>query len=366
MAATKRAARKSGRTAGRKAARKISAAKRPRPRRSFVIDFHTHIIVPEIDEWVKANSIPGGVGNRPRASGRSVALQQRQNRLIHPKLTDPKARLRDMDRMGIDLQVLSVNLSHYCYWAKPARAAEIARRCNDRIAEMVAGAPDRFVGIGTVPLPDPRRAEAELERAVTELGLRGAVVSSNTEGAGMELGDKRLDRFWAKAEALNVPIYVHPAGFSHPERLANYFLWNSIGQPLEEALAMASLIYDGAMDRFPRLKVCIAHGGGFLPYYAGRVDRAFEARPETRTNIGAKPSRYMRRFYYDTTVYNPDMIEFLARKVGTGRIVLGTDYPVWLAEWKPLAFVKRLKGLSAEAKEGILWRNAARMLGLRL
>jgi len=356
MAATKRAGRKA---APAKATKPGRAARRP-----FVIDFHTHVIVPEIDEWVKANSIPGGVGNRPRASGRSVALQQRQNRLIHPKLTDTKTRLRDMDRMGIDLQVLSVNLSHYCYWAEPARGLEIARRCNDRIAEMVADAPDRFAGIATVPLQDPRRAAAELERAVSRLGLRGAVVSSNTEQR--ELGDKSLDRFWAKAEALKVPIYVHPAGFSHPERLKNYFLWNSVGQPLEEALAMASLIYDGTMDRFPKLKVCIAHGGGFLPYYAGRVDRAFEARPETRTNITTKPSRYMRRFFYDTTVYNPDMIEFLARKVGTGRIVLGTDYPVWVAEWRPLAFVRRIKGLSEAEKEGILGRNAARMLGLRL
>ena len=120
------------------------------------------------------------------------------------------------------------------------------------------------------------------------------------------------------------------------------------------------------MDRHPRLKLCIAHGGGFLPYYAGRVDRAYEARPETRENIKAKPSVYMKRMHYDTTVYNPDMIEFLAQKVGVKRVMMGTDYPVWLADWDPLGFVKRIRGLSSKQKAAILGGNAAKLLGLRL
>jgi aminocarboxymuconate-semialdehyde decarboxylase len=330
----------------------------------FVIDFHAHIIVPEVEAWVKANSVPGGVGPRARATGNSVRLQQQQNQIIRSKLTDPKVRLRDMDKMGVDMQVLSVNLSHYCYWTPPEKALDIARTCNERVAEMVSFNPDRFVGIGTVPLPSPKQAAAELKRAVTELGLRGAIISSHAES--MELGDRKLDPFWSMAEKLDVPIYVHPAGFSHPERLRNYFLWNSIGQPLEEALAMSSLIYDGAMDRHPRLKLCIAHGGGFLPYYAGRVDRAFEARPETRENITAKPSIYMKRMHYDTTVYNPDMIEFLAQKVGVKRIMMGTDYPVWVAEWDPIGFVKRIPCISSAQRAAILGGNAAKILGLSI
>ena len=353
----------------KKTVRKTKRANKPsarisRPRKPFIIDFHAHVIVPEVDAWVKANSIPGGVGPRARAADKSVALQQRQHRIILPKLTDPKVRLRDMDKMGVDMQVLSVNLSHYCYWAPAEKAAEIARTCNERVAEMVAVEPDRFVGIGTVPLPDPKRAAAELKHAVTDLGLRGAIISSHAET--MELGDPKLDPFWSMAESLDVPIYVHPAGFSHPERMRKYFLWNSIGQPLEEALAMSSLIYDGALDRHPRLKLCIAHGGGFLPYYAGRVDRAFEARPETRENIKAKPSAYMKRMSYDTTVYNPDMIEYLAQKVGVGRIVMGTDYPVWRAENDPLGFVRRIRGLTSSQRAAILGGNAAKLLGLSL
>lgn len=328
------------------------------------IDFHTHVIIPEVSDFARARSVAGGVGGQARVGRSSAGLQKRQNKAVLAKATDPLVRLGDMDRMGVDIQVLSVNLSHYCYWAEPARGLEMARLCNDRIAEMVDSAPDRFVGIATVPLQDVGRAVRELKRAVTKLGLRGVVISSNAEGR--ELGEPVFRRFWTAAVELDVPVYIHPAGFTQPERLKKHFLWNSLAQPLEEALAMSSLIYEGVLDDFPKLKICIAHGGGYLPYYAGRADKAFEVRPESRLHIDRKPSAYMRRFYYDTVVFNRDMLEFLVAKVGANRIVMGTDYPVYMAEADPVGFVMRSRRLSRETKEKILWRNAARMLKLRL
>ena len=161
-----------------------------------------------------------------------------------------------------------------------------------------------------------------------------------------------------------MPVYIHPHGFTDTSRMGQYFLWNSIAQPLEEAMAMASIIYSGLMDRYPRLKIVMAHGGGYLPYYAGRVDRAFEVRPETRVNIDRKPSAYMRRFYYDTCVYNPDMIQFLASKVGASRIVMGSDYPVFMKDPDPIAFVKKVRGLNPAQRRGILGGTAARLLRL--
>lgn len=329
-----------------------------------VIDVHTHIRTPMVSEFVRTHPVSGGPGKQPWPAKSSAAFQNRQAGAVRARHTDPKARLRDMDRMGVDIQVISENLPQSCYWADGAEAAEMARACNDAFAEFVAFRPDRFVAIGVVPLQDVPRAVRELERAVTRLGLKGAVVSTNIRNR--DLGEPRFHRFWAKAEALGVPIFLHPQGFTHPDRMQKFFLSNSIAQPLEETLAMASLIHEGVMDRFPKLKLCIPHGGGFLPFYSGRVDRAFEIRPEASENISKPPSAYMRRFLYDTVIFDRAMLTYLVNKVGAGRVMMGTDYPVLLGEQDPVGFIRGTRALSREAKEKILYRNAARLLKIPL
>ena len=328
------------------------------------IDFHAHMIVPEVKDFISRHSVAGGVGKQRRVSKSSSAFQKRQERENWSKNTDLKVRLKDMDRMGIDIQVLTPNLHHYCYWAKPEDGLKISRIVNDHISEIVNDHSNRFVGMGTIPLQDVGTAIKELDRAVNELDLRGVIINSNVNK--QELGEPMFRRFWARAETLGVTVYIHPAGFTQPERLQKYFLWNSVAQPLEETLAMCSLIYEGVLDAFPRLRICIAHGGGYLPFYTGRVDRAYETRPETRKNIHKYPSQYLRNFFYDTVVYNRDMLMFLLKKVGDNRIVLGTDYPAFLGEEDPVGFVNRARGISRETKEKILWRNAAKLLKIRL
>lgn len=325
-----------------------------------VIDFHTHINLPEVQAWIRANA-KGPSKPRPRVSRSSAAFQKRQDKIVQSRSTDMRARIRDMDRAGIDIQVISAHLTHYCYWAPARKGLEVAKIFNDRAAEIAAAHPDRFVCLANVPLQAPKLAVREYERAVG-LGHRGVQISTRTEDK--ELGDPALEPFWEAAEAFGLPVYVHPHGFTSTERMGEYFLWNSIAQPLEEAMAMASIIYSGLLDRYPRLKIVMAHGGGFLPYYAGRVDRAFEIRPETRANIDRKPSAYMRKFYYDTCVYNADMVQFLAAKVGVGRIVMGSDYPVFLKEPDPVAFVKKVPGLKPADRRRITGGTAARLLRL--
>ncbi len=325
-----------------------------------VIDFHTHINMPEVQTWIAKNAT-GSNRPRPRVSRGSAAFQKRQDKAVGSRSTDMKARIRDMDRLGIDIQVISAHLTHFCYWAPARKGLEVARIFNDRAAEIVAEHRGRFACLATVPLQAPKLAVRELARAKT-LGHRGVEISSRTEDK--ELGDPALEPFWEAAEDLAMPVYIHPHGFTDTSRMGQYFLWNSIAQPLEEAMAMASIIYSGLMDRYPRLKIVMAHGGGYLPYYAGRVDRAFEVRPETRVNIDRKPSAYMRRFYYDTCVYNPDMIQFLASKVGASRIVMGSDYPVFMKDPDPIAFVKKVRGLNPAQRRGILGGTAARLLRL--
>lgn len=338
---------------------KIARRKYPR------IDVHTHVALPHVLE------IARGIRIRSKAPGtqhwvpaESRAEHARQSADQGTELNDPKARLRDMDAMGVDIQVISMNLPTPTYWAAPRKGLEVCRACNEGVAEFVAADPDRFVGIGAVPLQDAALAGAELEHAVKTLGLRGAIVPSNIQGR--DLGEERFRPFWAKAEALGVPIYIHPRGFTHDARLHKYFLWNSIGQPLEEALAMASLIHEGVMDAFPKLKIIIAHGGGYLPYYAGRGDRSFHSRPEPRQNIDREPSKYMKRFWYDSTVFDRDMLEMLVRRVGPGKVMMGTDYPRGEVEEDPVGFVTRTKGIGAEDKRRIMSDNAAKLFGLSL
>ena len=350
------------------AAAKVSTAKRAsrrsgRARRPFVIDFHAHVVEPEVRAFSQGHVVNTAIPDLTGVSKRDVTAWNNWRQMITSKMVDPMVRLRDMDETGVDVQVLTPSLVHqYTYWADPETSLKMEQRANNRIAEMVAVAPDRFVGLGGVPLQYPDLAIAEMRRCLGELKLRGIEVSSHAES--MELGDVKLRGFWAEAQKLGATIYLHPAGVVQP-RYEKFQLWNSIGQPLEEALAMCSLFYEGVLDAYPKLKICIAHGGGYLPFYAGRVDRNFFGKGFTRVNMSKSPSEYMRgHFWYDSCVYNVDMLENLVRKVGAPRIVLGSDYPV--GESDPIGFVRRARGLSAADKEDILGRTAAKLLGLSI
>ena len=337
--------------------------RRPARARPFVIDFHAHVVDPAVVAFSKGHVINTAEPNFTGVSQEAITAWRNWRAVVDMKMTDPKVRLADMDKLGIDMQVLTPSLVHqYTYWADPADSLAMEQRTNNRIAEMVAKAPDRFVGLGGVPLQDPALAVSEMRRCVGELGLRGIEVSSHAEPT--ELGDPSLRVFWAEAEKLGAVIYLHPSGVAAP-RYQKFQLWNSVGQPLEEALAMSSLFYEGVLDAYPKLKICVAHGGGYLPFYTGRVDRNFANKGFTRIHMTKSPTQYLREhFWYDTCLYNEDMLEFLVKKVGSSRLVLGSDYPVGEAD--PIGFVRRARGLSSADKADILGRNAAALLGLSL
>jgi aminocarboxymuconate-semialdehyde decarboxylase len=265
-----------------------------------------------------------------------------------------------MDATGVDIQVISPSIMQQCTYAlPPEEALALERLGNDQVAAVVAQNPDRLVGLGSLPLQDVALANAELERCVRDLKLRGIIVSSHVNG--MELGDARLGPFWAKAEQLGAVIFIHPAG-SADARMRRHRLMISLGQPLEEAYAMSSLVYDGVMDQHPKLKIMVAHGGGYLPFYAGRHDNVY--RNGQSPQLKADFSSYLRSFFYDTVLFNPDMLEFLVTKVPASHVMLASDYP--FAEKKPVEYVRRAKKISRREQDAILGENAARLFGISI
>jgi aminocarboxymuconate-semialdehyde decarboxylase len=320
-----------------------------------VIDFHAHCMTPEVFEATYKLSVIG----RLRAAPDAKAVRPFPEAQVR-RMTDLDLRLAAMDEMGVDIQVVSPNILHQCTYAlDPDEGLRLERLNNEHVAELVAREPDRLVGIGSVPLQDVALAVGEMERAVRELGLKGIIVASRVNET--EIGEPGLDPFWRRAEELAVPIFVHPAGNSDP-RLGRHSLLISLGQPLEEAFAQASLVYEGVLDRFPRLRIAFAHGGGFIPYYAGRFDWIYRrgSTPQMRHDF----SGYLRRLHYDSVVFNADVLEQLATKVDASHIMLGSDFP--FGETKPVTFVRNATRIPEADRQAILGANAARFLGLDL
>lgn len=282
---------------------------------------------------------------------------------LAPKLTDPDRRLEDMDRMGVDVQVLSVAPPQFYYWSDPGLGWRLARLQNDHLAELVAKHPDRFSGLATVPLQDVDAAIAELDFAVTELGLRGVEICTNVNG--LDLDDRRFLPFFARASELGAVVLIHPHGFTQGDRLTDYYLTNVIGNPLESTIALTRLIHGGVLEDLPDLRLCVAHGGGYLPFYASRMDHAWRERPEGRHHIPARPpSSYLRQVFVDCLVYDPAHLAFLVQQMGADRVVVGTDYPYDMGFYDPVGLVEATPGLSDEDRERILGGNAAGLLGL--
>jgi aminocarboxymuconate-semialdehyde decarboxylase len=304
------------------------------------------------------------MGRKPLSFGSPLTLEvnRRQLEEIRPKMDSLAQRLADMDRMGVDIQAMAISPYQMYYWADPEMGKKVSRIVNDDLAEAVAAHPDRFVGLGTVPLQDTAAAVAELERCVDELGFRGLEIATNVEGE--ELSSPRLEPFWAAVEQQNVVVFIHPIGFTQPERLTEHYFFNVMGHPIENTLAIANLIFGGVMERHPGLKIVMAHGGGFLPAYAGRMDHAYHAREDVRQGLPKPPGEYLRQFHFDTVVFETDQLRFLIEKYGVDRLLVGTDYPYDMGEVDPIGFVAKTPGLADQDRAAIAGGNAARLLGI--
>jgi aminocarboxymuconate-semialdehyde decarboxylase len=330
--------------------------------KTATVDIHCHVLTPEAVALVKDVFDPTREAMLTFANEATRAVNRKQEETIRSQLTSVETRLRDMDRDGIDIQAISPSPQYY-YWAEPELGRETARLVNNRIAEIVASHPDRFVGMGTVPLQAPALAVAELERMVKELGLRGVEIGTNVAGA--ELSEERFRPFFAKAQELGILIFMHPAGFTHAQRLADHYFINVIGNPLDTTVAVSHLIFGGVLDAYPKLKICLAHGGGYAAAYSGRFDHAHQARSDCRRLIKRPPTSYLKKLYFDTIVFTHHQLEYLTALYGSDHIILGTDYPYDMALPEAVKFVTSAK-LSRADKAAILGGNAARLLQIKL
>ncbi len=273
----------------------------------------------------------------------------------------PESRLSDMDSMGIDIQVISPSPTQYFYWLEPELGREVTKTVNNDLAEF-ASTSDRFIALGSVPLQHVGSAIEELNRCINELGMRGIEISSNVNGE--ELAQARLEPFFARAEELGILIFLHPLGFTEGRRLSNHYFNNVIGNAIDSSIAVGHLIFEGVLDRYPGLKICVAHGGGYLPMYSGRMDHAHSVRQDCRQHIHTRPSSYLKNLYFDTVVFDPDQLSYLVQKYGANRILLGTDYPYDMAESDPVGLVEKAVGCDEDELGQMLGGNALSLLGL--
>ena len=273
-------------------------------------------------------------------------------------------RLRDMDAMAIDMEVLSINP----FWYRKDRdtAAQIVRIQNDKLAELCASRPDRFAAFASLTLQYPDLAVRQLEDAVKQQGLRGAAIGGSV--LAEDFSEARFHPVWAKAEELGAVLFIHPQSTPELARRfkGNGWLSNTVGNPLDTTLALQHLIFEGTLDRFPGLKILAAHGGGYLGSYAPRSDHACFVSPQNCNpdiKLKKQPTEYLNQLYFDSLVFTPEALRHLVAQVGSSQVMIGTDHPIpW--EEHPVDVVLATATLNEDEKAAILGNNAARLLGL--
>ena len=343
------------------------------------IDLHTHILP---RDWPDLDAKYGYAGfvrlDHYKPCCARMMIGERVFREITDNVWDPKRRIEDCDREGVSMQVLSTVPVMFSYWAKPADGLDLSRRLNEHLAEVVRADPTRFAGLATIPMQDPDLAAGELERCVRELGLRGAQIGTHVDANphsgrldSLNLDNASLQPVWSAAEQLGAAIFVHPWDMLGKERMPKYWLPWLVGMPAETSLAICSMIFGGVFERFPKLRVAFAHGGGAFPGTVGRIEHAFHVRPDLcATDSKANPKSYLAdgstpaRFYVDSLVHNPDALRLLIRLFGAKRVALGSDYPFPLGEAHPGELIESIEELSSQEKTQLLAGTAREFLGL--
>ena len=329
----------------------------------MIIDIHAHTFCPAVEPLVC--DLPGykAVPYKSHMSPDSAATDAGEGPRLQRAFNTLEQRRADMARMHVDAQLVAPAPGQQHYWAGSV-LSRLSAMQNDHVAALVGQAPDVLAGLGTLPMADVPAAVIEARRGVEQLGLRGFQIDSRVNER--ELSDRSFDPLWQCLATLWAMLVIHPLGFSDGARLGPFFMVNTVGQPLEETIAFHHLVLGGVMDRHPGLQVLICHGGGYVPSYVGRLDHAWAHRPELRKLTAQPPSAYLPRFWFDTCVFRPDLIENLVRLAGPGRVMLGSDYPFDMGDPDPVATLETCSGLTPSERAAIRGDTAASLFGFAL
>lgn len=349
---------------GRTAARNHTADGRARRPHTTTIDIHAHIFVPQAAAHAGPHVNMSRIPLAHFASEQTREINKVQDGDRANVMTKIDQRLFDLDAMAIDVQVVAP-APPQCYYSVDTEVARVGHRLvNEGVAEYCSRRPDRFVGLGTVTLQEPELAVSELDYVMNDLGLKGVQILTNVDG--QELSDPKFQPFYARAEQLGAFIMMHPNGFTHGDRLTDFYFNNVVGNPFETTLALHKLIFSGTLARFPELKLMAVHGGGYLPAYSGRIDHAWGAREDAHANLPLPPTTYLRQVYLDTVVFTYHQLAYMIELFGPDRILMGTDYPYDMAEYNPVGHIAGIDGMDETTLSQIAGGNAARLLGLNV
>ena len=280
-------------------------------------------------------------------------------------------RIAEMDEMGVDIHVLTINTGFFQFGLDAQVTKTIADECNAALFKMMTGYPERYLGLASIPLQDVSLAIDVMTHAMTEMGFKGITIADHVDG--VTLDDPRFYPFWKAVEDLGAVVFFHQCGTRVVETLTSrYGLPNVIGNLVERTILFGTLVFGGIMDKFPDLKLCLGHAGGYTAFGAARMDKgwwagALDDMPEfvdSRTALRQAPSEYLSRFYYDSCTYTGSTLRFLIDEVGIDQVVLGTDYPAPMFLLDPVNWIRGLDELTADEKVAILEKNPARLLGL--
>ncbi len=330
------------------------------------VDVHTHLLPPELPRWREKFGYGGFIQLEPCGSGRARMVRDDGTpfREVKSNLWEAQARLADCDAEQVDVQVLSTVPVMFSYWAKPSDGLELSRYLNDHLAGVVRARPDRFVGLGTLPMQGPALAVAELERCVRELGLAGVQIGSHVNE--WNLSDPELFDVFAAAAELGASVFVHPWDMMGEARMRKYWLPWLVGMPAEVSLAICSLVFGGVLERLPTLRIAFAHGGGAFPGTFGRIAHGFDTRPDlVAVDNAIHPRHYLGRFWVDSLVHDAETLRSILRLFGHSHVMLGSDYPFPLGEAHPGALIRSLGELPPRTRGALLGDNAWAWLGRR-
>ncbi|MGE0563752.1 MAG: amidohydrolase family protein [Pseudolabrys sp.] len=331
------------------------------PTASRAIDIHTHIMPPRWDDLASRFGIAGWPWVKERSTcAACIMLGDREFREVTDQCFAPARRIADMDTEHVHRQLLSPIPVLFCYWGSPEATDEFARIQNDYIAKCVADHPQRFLACGTVAMQAPKLAIRELQR-IKSMGFQAVEIGTNI--MGRYLDDPSVVEVLEAASELGLAVFVHPWDSIGEDRLKAYYLPHMVTLPADTAATIARLIFGGVLDRLPKLRIGFSHGGGnFLPLLA-RIDHGFRVRKEPKIHISKPPSSYLHRLYFDSITHDPGLIEFMCERVGSHRVMMGSDYPFDMGIEHPIDFLSEANLTDAE-RENILFRTAEDFLGL--